>query len=161
MKLLTASIVTTMFFSIVTPAFAIETPRIVPRMNEIQKPVDQVYATLKKYFSDSSLSTFKLVSEDKKTRTLVAKQSGIGEETWHNWAFCETGPVTMIYKLEDGTVTVTVNLEKSPHHSTFASVSADFQGTYGLGANQNKVACTSKFVLEDSILAAAGAAAGK
>ena len=67
----------------------------------------------------------------------------------------------MIYKLEDDAVTVTVKLQKPTPHSTFVSVAADFQGTYGLGANQNKVACTSKFVLEDNILAAAGAAPGK
>ena len=67
----------------------------------------------------------------------------------------------MIYKLEDAAVTVTVKLEKSARHSTFATVSADFQGTYELGANQSKVACTSKFVLEDNILAVAGAAPGK
>jgi len=161
MRLRAASIVTPMVLAILTPVFAIETPRIVPRMNEIQKPVDQVYATLKKYFTDSSLSNFKLVSEDKKTGTLVAKLSGIDDESWRKWAFCETGPVQMIYKLDDGTVTVKVKLEKSTRHSTFATVSADFQGTYGLGANENKVACTSKFVLEDDILAAAGAATGK
>jgi hypothetical protein len=161
MRLRAASIATPIVLAILTPAFAIEAPRIVPRMNEIQKPVDQAYATLKKYFTDSSLSNFKLVSEDKKTRTLVAKLSGIDDLSWRKWAFCETGPVQMLYKLEDGSVTVTVKLEKSTRRSTFATVSADFQGTYGLGATENKVACTSKFVLEDDLLAAAGAAAGK
>jgi len=158
MKLFIASI---LFFSILTPAFAIETPRIVPRMNEIQKPVDEVFAAVKKYFTDSSLSRFQLVSADKAKHTLVAKQSGIDGESWSKWAFCETGPVQMIYKLEDGTVTVTDELDKSSRHSTYATVSADFQGTYGLGANQNKVACTSKFVLEDNILTVAGAAPAK
>jgi hypothetical protein len=161
MKLLVASIVTCLTVSIVAPAFAIEAPRIVPRMHEIQKPVDEVFDTVKKYFSDSSLSHFQLVSADKAKHILVAKQSGIDDESWRKWAYCETGPVQMIYKLQDGTVTVTVKLEQSTRHSTFASVTADFQGTYGLGANQNKVACTSKFVLEDNILAAAGAAPGK
>ncbi|MGA7872311.1 MAG: hypothetical protein WCA22_15600 [Candidatus Binatus sp.] len=161
MKLLVASIITPLCLSILTPAFAIETPRIVPRMQEIPRPVDEVFAALKRYFNDSQLSSFQLVREDKRTHTLVAKQSGIADESWNKWAFCETGPVQMIYKLEDGTVTVTVKLEKATPHSTLVSVSADFQGTYGLGANQNKVACTSKFVLEDNILAAAGAAPAK
>jgi hypothetical protein len=152
-----ASIITPLLLFILAPAFAIESPRIVPRMQEIQKPADEVYAALKRYFTDARLSRFQLVSEEKRTRTLVAKQSGVDPESWSKWAFCETGPVQMIYKLEDGTVTVKVKLDKSSRHSTFASVSADFQGTYGLGANQNKVACTSKFVLEDQILAAAGA----
>ena len=161
MKSIAASIATSLALLFLTPAFAIEAPRIVPRMSEIQKPVDQVYATLEKYFTDPSLSKFRLVSENKKTRTLVAKVSGIDDESWRRWAFCETGPVQMIYKLEDGSVTVTVKLEKSSRHSTFATVSADFQGTYGLGANANKVACTSKFVLEDDLLALAGAAPRK
>jgi len=43
-------------------------------------------------------------------------------------------------------------------NSTLASVSADFRGRYALGGNQNTVACTSKFALEDNIVAAAGAA---
>jgi hypothetical protein len=161
MKLLIASIITPLLFSVATPAFAIETPRIVPRMQEIQMPVDEVYANLKKYFSDSATSHFQLISADERTHTLVARQSPIGEEVWHSWAFCQTGPVQMIYKYEDSTATVTVKLEKSPRHSTFASVSADFQGTYGLGSDQNKVDCTSKFVLEDQILAAAGAVPAK
>lgn len=161
MKLFAASIIAPLLLFIVTPAFAIESPRIVPRMNEIQKPAGEVFATLKKYFTDSSLSQFQLVSADARTHTLVAKQTTTDDLSWRHWAFCETGPVQMIYKLQDGTVTVTVKLEKSTPHSTLASVSADFQGRYALGGNQNQVACTSKFVLEDSILAAAGAAPAK
>ncbi len=161
MKLIVASIITPLLLFAFTPAFAIDSPRVVPRMNEIQKPAGEVFATLKKYFSDSSLSQFQLVSADQRTLTLVAKQTTTDELTWRNWAFCETGPVQMIYKLQDGTVTVTVKLEKTTRRSTLASVSADFQGRYGLGGNQNQVACTSKFTLEDSILAAAGAAPGK
>ncbi len=161
MRLRAASIITPLLFFILTPAFAIETPRIVPRMQEIPKPVDEVFETLKKYFTDSSLSTFRLVSADRATHTIVARESGIGEESWRKWAFCETGAVQMIYQFGDGAVTVTVKLDKSPRHSTFATVSADFQGTYGLGDNENKVACTSKFVLVDNLLAVAGAAPAK
>src|SRR5260370_42124307 len=100
MKLLAASIITPLFLFVLALVCAIETPRIVPRMQEIQKPVDEVFEAVKKYFSDSKLSTFQLVSEDKARHTLVAKQSGVGEETWRKWAFCETGPVQMIYKLD-------------------------------------------------------------
>src|SRR5271166_1557601 len=128
MRLLAASIITPLLFFIFTPAFAIETPRIVPRMQEIQKPADEVFATLKKYFTDSSLSRFQLVTDDKKKRTLVARQSDVDPESWSKWAFCQSGPVQMLYKLQDGTVTVTVKLEKSSRHSTFATVSADFEG---------------------------------
>jgi hypothetical protein len=160
MKLI-ASIIIFTSLTVVTPAFAIESPRIVPRMNEVHKPVGEVFATLKKYFTDSSLSTFQLVSTDERTHTLVARQTITDDLTWRNWAFCEAGPVQMIYKLQDGTAVVTVKLDKATPHLTLASVSADFEGRYALGGNQSKVDCTSKFVLEDRILAAAGAAPAK
>jgi hypothetical protein len=160
MKLRAASIVTPLLLFILASAYAIETPRIVPRVQEIPKPVGEVFATLKKYFNDAS-SHFELVRADERTHTLVAKQTATDDMTWRHWAFCETGPVQMIYKLQDGTVTVTVKLEKSTRHSTLATVSADFQGRYALAGNQSTVACTSKFVLEDSILAAAGAPPAK
>ena len=161
MKLRVASIITPLLIFMLAPAFAIETPRIVPRIQEIPKPEREVFASIKHYFMDSSLSHFQLVSADEHTHTIVAKQTALDDLTWRNWAFCETGPVQMIYKLQDGTAIVTVKLDKATPHSTLASVSADFQGRYALGGNQNTVACTSKFVLEDSVLAAAGAAPAK
>ena len=161
MKLRAISIIMPALLFIFTPAFAIESPRIVPRIQEIKKPVGEVFVTLKRYFSDPLASHFQLVSADARTHTLVARQTATDDLTWRHWAFCETGPVQMIYKLQDGTVTVTVKLEKSTPHSTLVSVSADFQGRYALGGNQNTVACKSKFALEDQILAAAGAAPGK
>lgn len=161
MKLRAASIVILLLLFTLPPAFAIDTPRIVPRIQEIQKPVGEVFHTLKKYFTDASLSHFALVSADERTNTLVAKQTALDDLTWRTWAFCETGPVEMIYKLQDGTVAVTVKLSKTTARSTLATVSADFQGRYALGGNQNTVACKSKFVLEDQILAAAGAAPTK
>jgi hypothetical protein len=155
------SIAAFLFLATLAPAFAIEQPRIVPRANEVAKPIDEVFARLKKYFSDSSVSRFQLVTADPKTHTIVAKQSGIDSGSWNNWAFCKAGPVEMIYKYEDGIVTVTVKLEKTTKRSTFASVSADFQGAYRLGANENKVACQSKFALEDQIISVAGASDAK
>ena len=160
MKLRAAPIIAPLLLFILASAYAIETPRIVPRVQEIPKPVGEVFATLKKYFNDAS-SHFELVRADERSHTIVAKQTATDDLTWRHWAFCETGPVQMIYKLQDGTVMVTVKLEKSTRHSTLATVSADFQGRYALGGNQTTVACTSKFVLEDSILAAAGVAPSK
>jgi hypothetical protein len=145
-----------LFLATLTPAFAIEQPRIVPRANEAPKPIDEVFSRLKSYFSDPN-NHFELVSAEPRKHTIVAKQSGIGDLVWNNWAFCKTGPVEMIYKYVDGTVTVTVKLEKTTRHSTFVSVTADFEGAYRLGSNENKVACQSKFALEDQILSAAGA----
>ena len=161
MKPRAASIITLLLLFMVAPAFTIETPRIVPRVQEVPKPEREVFASLKHYFTDSSLSHFQLVSADERTHTLVVKQTALDDLTWRNWAFCETGPVQMIYKLQDGTAVVTVKLDKATPHSTLASVSADFQGRYALAGNENTVACKSKFTLEDSILAAAGAAPGK
>ena len=160
MKLRAAPIIVPLLLFSLASAYAIETPRIVPRVQEIPKPVGEVFVTLKKYFNDAS-SHFELVRADERSHTIVAKQTATDDLTWRHWAFCETGPVQMIYKLQDGTVTVTVKLEKSTRHSTLATVSADFQGRYALGGNQSTVACTSKFVLEDSILAAAGAPPAK
>ena len=158
MKLRAASIVVLLLLFTLAPAFAIDTPRIVPRVQEIQRPVGEVFHTIKKYFTDASLSHFQLVSADERHYTLVAKQTALDDLTWRTWAFCETGPVQMIYKLEDGTVMVNVKLSKTTPHSTLATVSADFQGRYALGGNQNTVDCKSKFALEDQVLAAAGAA---
>jgi hypothetical protein len=156
MKPLIAPIAVSLILIAFTAAFAIEQPRIISRSKEIDRPVADVYAAMRNFFAEPT-SRFKLVSEDPHTHTLVAKEAGIIDEDWTRWAYCETGPMQMISRLRDGTVLVTVKLEKSTPHSTFASATADFEGLYGLGANESKVACTSKFVLEDNILAAAGA----
>jgi hypothetical protein len=158
MKHLCLSIIAFLLLATLTPTFstAIETPRIVPQMNTVPKPIDEVYARLKKYFTDSAKSNFQLVSAEPKHHTLVAKMSGIGNLTWTNYAYCETSPLQMLYKYEDGTVTVTVKLDKTTKNSTFVTVSADFEASYRLSDKENKVACTSKFVLENQILAAAG-----
>jgi hypothetical protein len=112
MKLRVASIVILLLLFTLAPAFAIDTPRIVPRIQEIQRPVGEVFHTIKKYFTDASLSHFALVSADEHTHTLVAKQTALDDLTWRTWAFCETGPVQMIYKLQDGTVAVTVSCRR-------------------------------------------------
>jgi hypothetical protein len=161
MKALLISIIAIFCLATFTPAFAIESPRIVPRVSQVPKPADEIFLRLKKYFADPSLSHFQLVSADARTHTIVAKQSGIDGGSWNNWAFCKAGPVQMIYKYQDGTAMVTVKLVKTNRHLTLVNVSADFQGLYGLGANRNKIDCTSKFALEDNILAVAGAAGAK
>ncbi len=58
MKLRVASIITLLLVFTLATAFAIETPRIVPRVQEVAKPEREVFATVKHYFSDSSLSHF-------------------------------------------------------------------------------------------------------
>ena len=145
----------------IAPAAAVEMPRLIPRSQQIARPMDEVYASLKKYFADPALSRFKLVSANPATHTLVATMSGIDNESWSKWAFCKTGPVEMIYKFEDGTVTITVGVETTTTKSSFATVTADFEGSYQLGSNENKVACVSKGELEDNIHAVTGSQAKK
>lgn len=138
------------------PALAIETPRIISRSERVEHPVDQVFGTLKHYFNDSSLSGFRLTSADDKSWTLIATRSGIDGENWNTWAFCKTSAQQMIYQFEDGTVTVTVQLQKAGNQSAFVTVSADFQGNYGLGSQQATIDCVSKGSLEQDLIAVAG-----
>ena len=146
MKLRAASIITPLLLFILASAYAIETPRIVPRVQEIPEaeseksspPSRNTSPIVARAISSSSAPTSELIPSS-------PNRPRLDDLTWRHWAFCETGPVQMIYKLQDGTVTVTVKLEKSTPHSTLASVSADFEGRYALGGNQNTVACTSKF----------------
>ncbi|HLI81598.1 MAG TPA: hypothetical protein VKV03_16535 [Candidatus Binataceae bacterium] len=137
--------------------FALEPPRIIPHSAPINKPVDAVFQMLKGYFSDRLESKFELISGDEKADTIIAKQTGIDSERWRNWAACETDPLHIIYKLEDARVTITIKLEQAPHNTTFMTVSADFQGLYGLAQDQTTIECRSTGALEDSILALAGA----
>ena len=138
-------------------ASALDLPRIIPHSAPVDKPVTEVFQTLKAYFSDRLESKFELVSADEKTGTIMAKQNGIDSARWRNWAACQTDPIHMIYKLNDATVTVTIKLDQSPHNTTFMTVSADFRGVYGLAQDQTTIECQSTGTLEENILAFAGA----
>jgi hypothetical protein len=142
---------------LLTRASALEPPRVIPHSAHIAKPMSEVFGTLKNYFSDSGLSKFNLVSADEKTGAIVAKQNGIDSARWTQWAACSTDPMHMIYQLTDAAVTVTVKLQRDAQDTTFATVSADFKGTYGLGQDQTTIDCRSTGALEDSILTVAGA----
>src|SRR5712692_1425926 len=146
-----------MFASSASP---IEQPRIVPRSAHVDKSIEVVFNTLKTYFSDPALSMFRLETADAAKHTLVATRSGIDTESWTNWAFCKTGVAQMIYKFDDGSAQVTVQLEASGNSATFVTVTADFEGTYKLVSAENKVACISQGGLEQTILTVAGAPAG-
>ena len=141
---------------LVSPVLALETPRIIPRSERVEHPIDQVFGTLKHYFNDSSLSGFRLTSADDKSWTLIATRSGIDGENWKRWAFCKTSAQQMIYQFEDGTVTVTVQLQKAGNESAFVSVSADFQGNYGLRGQETTIDCVSNGSLEQDLITVAG-----
>jgi hypothetical protein len=143
--------------SIGNNAFALDLPRVIPHSAQIDKPVPDVFKTLKSYLSDRLESKFELVSADEKSETIVAKQTGIDSARWAQWAACQTDPMHLIYQLNDAIVTLTIKLDKSPHNKTFMTVSADFQGIYGLAQDSTTIECKSTGTLEDNILAFAGA----
>lgn len=136
---------------------ALEPPRIIPHSAPINKPVASVFQTLKNYLSDRLESKFELVSADEKAGVIVARQNGIDAERWRTWAACQTDPLHMLYKLDDASVTLSIKLEQAPHDTTFMTVSADFQGRYGLAQDETTIECKSTGSLEDSMLIFAGA----
>jgi hypothetical protein len=136
---------------------ALDLPRIIPHSAPINRPVPDVFKILKAYFSDHVDSKFALISADEKTDTIVAKQTGIDSARWSQWAACQTDPMHLIYQLNDAMVTLTIKLDKSPHDTTFMTVSADFQGVYGLAQDSTTIECKSTGTLEDNILTLAGA----
>ena len=137
--------------------FALEPPRIIPHSAPLNKPVGAVFQTLKNYLADRLESKFELISADEKAGILVAKQAGIDSDRWRTWASCETDPLHMLYKLDDARVTMTIKLEQAPHNTTFMTVTADFQGRYGLAQDETTIECKSTGALEDSMLIFAGA----
>ena len=141
----------------VSIASAYEPPRIIPHSAPINKPVGDVFKTLKSYFSDTADSKFQLISSDEKAGSMFAKQSGIDSARWATWAACQTDTMHLIYQLTDAMVTLRIKLDKSPHDTTYMTVSADFQGDYGLGQDHTTIECKSTGALEDNILAFAGA----
>ncbi len=147
--------------SLVSSARALEPPRIIPHSAQVKEPPDQVFGKLKTYFSDLGLSKFNLVSADEGSGTIVAKQDGVDNARWKQWAACEADPMHMLYQFTDGSVTVTSKVERSGRDSSFVTVSADFQGTYGLAQDQTTIACRSLGALEDNILTVAGAQPAK
>jgi hypothetical protein len=142
------------------PALAVETPRVIPRSEQIARPIDEVFGTLRHYFNDSSLSGFRLTSADQKTWTLVAIRPSIDGSNWNQWAFCKASGEQMLYKFDEGTATVTVKLQKAGKQETFTSISADMEGHYSLGSQEATISCTSTGRLEQDLLSVAGPAQG-
>src|ERR1700688_905048 len=93
-------LIVSMFYPM-SRAAALDLPRIIPHSAPVDKPVPEVFQTLKAYFSDRLESKFELVSADEKTGTVVAKQTGIDSARWKTWAACQTDPLHMIYQLND------------------------------------------------------------
>ncbi|HUO04300.1 MAG TPA: hypothetical protein VMU16_03785 [Candidatus Binataceae bacterium] len=160
MKLATFTFIIATVALIATGAGAETHSRLVAQTQVVARPIADVFATLKQYFSDPMISRFQLISANSATHSLIAKESGIDQDTWSSSAFCVTSPLQMMFGFKDGTVTVTVNLSKTPKvkHSTLVSVTADFKGIYGNKSEQHEMNCLSKGTLEKEVLAAAAAA---
>jgi hypothetical protein len=133
-------------------------PTVIPRIGQAPQSADQTFHKLKGYFSDAAASQFHLVSADARTGTIVAKRSGIDTKTWSEWAYCKMSPAHLLDSLDDGTVTLKIKVEGTGRHSSYVHVDADFEGTYGgLGPNHTTQQCVSQGVLEQNVLATAGA----
>jgi hypothetical protein len=133
-------------------------PAVIPRIGQAPHSARETFRKLRGYFSDEAANQFHLLRADAKTGTIVAKRSGIDTGTWSEWAFCKMSPTHLLDSLVDGSVILKVKVEGSGRHSSYVHVDADFEGTYGgLGSSQTTQQCVSKGLLEQKILAAAGA----
>lgn len=137
-------------------ATAVAQPAIIPRIGRAPHPAPETYIILKNYFADTAVSGFTLVSADPKTRTLVAKRTGIDSATWRQWAYCKMDPSHLIDSMQQAAATVNVKVDPSGNRNSYVRVNADLEGTYSLGSSATTRQCISNGVLENNILAAAG-----
>jgi hypothetical protein len=140
-------------------AAALAQPAVIPRIGQAPHSASQTFHKLKSYFSDEAASQFQLVRADARSRTIIAKRGGIDTRTWTEWAYCKVSPSHLLDSLDDGTVTLKIKVDSSGRHSSYVHVDADFQGIYSrLGSKQTTTQqCVSQGVLEQNILATAGA----
>jgi hypothetical protein len=139
-------------------ASAAAQPAVIPQSGQARRDASRTFEILKHYFSDPARNMFTLVSADPASHRIVAKRSGIDTQTWGEWSYCKLNPEHMIDTLEDGSVMVTVKIDPAGRDASYVEVTADFEGTYGLGSSETTTQCVSKDVLENNILQAAGAA---
>lgn len=149
----------TMAFAVLPlfPSAAFAQPKSVPQMAKVPRSFDETFGTLKNYFAPGYMNLFQLASADQSSGTIIVKRSNIDQNTWSKWAYCKLSPLHMLDTLRDGSVTVHIKLQRADKDSTYVTVTADFQGTYGLGSTVNAAPCISTGVLEKDILTAAGA----
>ena len=150
-------IVTLPGLMILWPILAAAQPAIIPRMAHSPDAPTQTFEKLRAHLADNAESSFKLVSADPATHTIVAKRSGIDTQTWNEWAYCKVGPEHLLDTLQDDSVTVTVKVQPSARKTSFVSVSADFEATYALGSSESTTQCISNGIVENDLLKLAGA----
>lgn len=115
-------------------------------------PARTLLRTLQSQFAGGWLGPYQVIRSDRKSETLVVRRNAIDSDNWSKWAYCKVGPLDMLDSLRDGAATVTIKLTPA-RRVTYTSAVADFDGTYGLTSASKNVACTSRGVLEDELLA--------
>ena len=133
-------------------------PASIPRIGTAPHSANQTFTTLKGYFANP-VNFYQITSADERAHTIVARRSGIDTASWGQWAYCSLGPSHMLDTLRDSSVTLNIKIEPSGTTS-YVTVTADFEGTYGIMSSQSTMQCTSKGVLEGSILSIVGASSG-
>jgi hypothetical protein len=135
--------------------------RPLSRSADIHRPFDQVYASVSKYFSPDSRHDFQIVSQNrsKSKAEFVAKRIVQDKMKWSDWAYCEVPTLQLFDTLQQGNITVTVELERESAGHTYVTVTPDFEGVYQFAGNSRTQQCASKGGLENDILRGAGASA--
>lgn len=130
------------------------------RSASVHRSLDQVYTALSSYFSPDSMHDFQIVSQSKhkSQAEFVAKRTVQDKMKWSDWAYCTVPAMQMLDIFQQGSIWVTVTLERESADHTFVSVTPDFKGTYQFAGNSRAQECVSNGVLEKDILRGAGAA---
>ncbi len=119
--------------------------------SQASMPADRLFRKLRSQFAGGWLGPYRVVKSNPRTRTLVVRLDQIDSQSWSKWAYCKVGPLDMIDSLKDGAVVMNIKLHPVKH-TTYTAVSAEFEGTYGLGSSIKNVACVSRGALEDQVL---------
>lgn len=133
-------------------------PASIPRIGTAPHSADQTFTMLKGYLANP-VNFYQITSADERAHIIVARRGGIDTASWGQWAYCALGPSHMLDSLRDSAVTLNIKIEPSGTTS-YVTVTADFEGTYGIMSSQSTIQCTSKGVLEGNILSIVGASSG-
>lgn len=132
----------------------VQAPKVIPRMEKVNRQYGKVFGTYQHYFAD--LSHFTVLSTDETTGVIRARREGIDTAIWNRWAYCKVGPLQLLDTLQASTATVEVKLERAGNDATYVTVTANFQAVYGIGSQRSTVQCISNGALESDLLAVVG-----
>jgi hypothetical protein len=129
------------------------------RSAEVHRSLSRVYASVSNYFAADSMHDFQIVSASKSRSKvqIVATRTTQDQMKWRQWAYCKVPALQMFDTLQQGNITVRVEIHRDSADRTWVTVTPDFQGVYALAGNSHTQQCQSKGVLEKDILLGAGA----